>query len=73
MTVPLIILAVLSLVGGFVELPASIGNIHLFSNLVDNTLPAVVAKGEEHHELLFQVTFSYNCSVRNLSCLSNLL
>ena len=45
MTVPLIILAVLSLVGGFIELPASIGNIHLFSNLVDNTLPAVVTKG----------------------------
>ena len=55
MTVPLIILAVLSLFGGFVELPASIGNIHLFSNLVDNTLPAVVTKGEEHNELVFQV------------------
>ena len=55
MTVPLIILAVLSLVGGFVELPASIGNIHLFSNLVDNSLPAVVIKGEEHNESVFQV------------------
>jgi NADH-quinone oxidoreductase subunit L len=55
MTVPLIILAVLSLVGGFVELPASIGNIHLFSNLVDNTLPVVVAKGGENQEFLFQL------------------
>lgn len=55
MTVPLIILAVLSLVGGFVELPASIGNIHLFSNLVDNTLPVVVAKSGESQELLFQL------------------
>jgi NADH-quinone oxidoreductase subunit L len=54
MTIPLIILAVLSLIGGFVELPASIGNIHLFSNLVDTTLPAVVTKGEDHNELLFQ-------------------
>ena len=54
MTVPLIILSVLSLVGGFVELPESIGNIHLFSNLVDNTLPVIVTKGEEHNELLFQ-------------------
>jgi NADH-quinone oxidoreductase subunit L len=54
MTVPLIILAVLSVVGGFVELPASIGNIHLFSNLVDNTLPAIVTKGEDHKELVFQ-------------------
>jgi NADH-quinone oxidoreductase subunit L len=54
MTIPLIILAVLSLVGGFVELPGSIGNIHLFSNLVDNTLPVVVAKGSDNQELLFQ-------------------
>src|SRR5664280_2160582 len=55
MTVPLIILAVLSLVGGFVEMPSSIGNIHLFSNLVDNTLPAIVIKEKEHSELLFQI------------------
>ena len=55
MTVPLIILAVLSLVGGFVELPASIGNIHLFSNLVDNTLPVVIVKAGENQEILFQL------------------
>ena len=54
MTVPLIILAVLSLVGGFVELPASIGNIHLFSNLVDNTLPLAATKPGASGELLFQ-------------------
>jgi len=54
MTIPLIILAVLSLFGGFVELPASIGNIHLFSNLVDNTLPVTVTKSGEGNELLFQ-------------------
>ena len=54
MTVPLIILAVLSLVGGFVELPSSIGNIHLFSNLVDNTLPVIVTNSGEGRELLFQ-------------------
>ena len=54
MTVPLIILAVLSVIGGFVELPESIGNIHLFSNLVDNTLPAVVVKETSHSEILFQ-------------------
>jgi NADH-quinone oxidoreductase subunit L len=55
MTVPLIILSVLSLVGGFVELPSSMGNIHLFSNLVENTLPAIVTKEKEHSELLFQM------------------
>jgi NADH-quinone oxidoreductase subunit L len=54
MTVPLIILAVLSLFGGFIELPASIGNIHLFSNLVDNTLPVIVTKPGKGNELLFQ-------------------
>jgi len=54
MTIPLMILAALSLIGGFLELPASIGNIHLFSDLVNNTLPVVVTKGEDHNELLFQ-------------------
>ncbi len=53
MTIPLVILAALSLLGGFIELPSSIGNIHLFSNLVDNTLPAVVTKAGEHNEFLF--------------------
>ena len=55
MTVPLVILSVLSLIGGFIELPASFGNLHLFSKLVDNTLPEIVTKGEEHYELLFQM------------------
>jgi NADH-quinone oxidoreductase subunit L len=54
MTVPLIILAVLSVAGGFVELPRSIGNIHLFSNLIDNTLPEVRVKNIENQEFLFQ-------------------
>jgi NADH-quinone oxidoreductase subunit L len=54
MTIPLVILAVLSVIGGFVELPESIGEIHLFSNLVDNTLPAVVVKEAGHSEILFQ-------------------
>ena len=54
MTIPLIILAALSLFGGFIELPASIGDLHLFSNLVDNTLPVVVTKSGEGNEFLFQ-------------------
>jgi NADH-quinone oxidoreductase subunit L len=54
MTVPLIILSVLSLVGGFAQLPGSIGNVHLFSDLVGNTLPVIITEGEEHSELLFQ-------------------
>jgi len=58
MTVPLIILSVLSIFGGFIELPSSLGNFHLFSNLVDNTLPAIAAGNEEHSELLLQVVSS---------------
>ncbi|HEY5470536.1 MAG TPA: NADH-quinone oxidoreductase subunit L [Bacteroidales bacterium] len=55
MTIPLIILAVLSIVGGYIQLPASFGNIHLFSNLVDNTLPVITVKGNENLEFLFQI------------------
>jgi NADH-quinone oxidoreductase subunit L len=58
MTVPLIILAILSLFGGFVELPASLGNIHLFSNLVDNALPVTVTKSGDGLEFLFQAISS---------------
>jgi len=55
MTIPLIILAVFSVFGGFVQLPESIGNIHLFSSLVDNTLPAVVVNKTGHSEIVFQL------------------
>jgi NADH-quinone oxidoreductase subunit L len=55
MTVPLIILAVLSVIGGFIELPTSMGNFHLFSNLVNNTLPEVAIKNVEQLEWLFQL------------------
>jgi len=54
-TIPLIVLAVLSVIGGFVELPESIGNIHLFSRLVDYTLPRVVVKEAGNYELLLQL------------------
>jgi len=36
-----------------VEIPESIGNFHLFSNLVDNTLPSVVVRETGHSEILF--------------------
>jgi NADH-quinone oxidoreductase subunit L len=55
MTLPLIILAILSVTGGFVELPGTIGNIHLFSDLVDNTLPAIIVKEDGYSEILFQL------------------
>jgi len=58
MTIPLVILAVLSLIGGFIELPASLGNVHLFSNLVNQTLPPVALKNVESIEWLFQLLSS---------------
>lgn len=55
MTVPLIVLSVLSVIGGFIELPSSMGNLHLFSDLVNNALPKVVLGGHENLEWLFQL------------------
>jgi NADH-quinone oxidoreductase subunit L len=55
MTVPLIILSILSLTGGFVEIPSSIGNIHLFSKLVNYTLPVILTKPGGENELIFQI------------------
>ena len=55
MTIPLIVLAVLSVISGFIELPASMGSIHLFSILVNKVLPEVSLKNVENMEWLFQV------------------
>jgi len=41
-TIPLIILAVLSLVGGFIELPHTLGHLELFSDFLKPVLPSVV-------------------------------
>ena len=50
MTVPLVILAVLSLIGGFVEIPL----FHPFSTLIENSLPAVIVRNSGAIEFLFQ-------------------
>jgi NADH-quinone oxidoreductase subunit L len=56
MRIPLIILAFLSIAGGFVELPRTLGNRPLFSEFMQNVLPAVSpAHAEENTELAFQV------------------
>lgn len=41
MTIPLIILAILSLIGGFIELPHTLGHFELFSDFLKPTLPTV--------------------------------
>jgi NADH-quinone oxidoreductase subunit L len=56
MQIPLIILALLSIVGGFVELPRTLGDRPLFSEFMRNALPAVGSgHAETSTELAFQV------------------
>lgn len=55
MTLPLIILAFLSVAGGFLELPENIGPIHLFTGLFDGFLPPVSLAEEKGSELLMQI------------------
>lgn len=55
MTIPLIILAVLSVVGGFIELPHNFGHVALLSDLLSTSLPAVAVRpGAEAYEWLMQ-------------------
>lgn len=44
--IPLIVLAVLSLLGGFIDLPHNFGNFDLFSRFVTYTLPGIEIEGE---------------------------
>jgi NADH-quinone oxidoreductase subunit L len=44
-TLPLILLAILSLVGGFIELPHTLGHLQLFSDFLKPVLPTVVLHG----------------------------
>lgn len=55
MTIPLIVLAVLSVVGGFIELPHNMGHVTLFSDFLSPVLPTVeVRPGAESYEWLMQ-------------------
>lgn len=44
MTIPLVALSVLSIVGGFVDTPASLGNIHIFSGFLQTALPTAAER-----------------------------
>ena len=54
MTTPLIILAILSLVAGFIEWPHNLVHLTLFSDLVQQVLPATVIKAGVPPEIIFQ-------------------
>jgi NADH-quinone oxidoreductase subunit L len=57
MIIPLVILAVLSLIGGFIELPHTLGHLTLLSDVLKPVLPAVVLReGVESSEWIIQLT-----------------
>jgi NADH-quinone oxidoreductase subunit L len=56
MMVPLVILAVLSIVGGFIELPKTLGNIPLFSNFLRPVFGSeIVTNPAAHDEIILQI------------------
>ncbi|HEY9008709.1 MAG TPA: NADH-quinone oxidoreductase subunit L [Ohtaekwangia sp.] len=56
MTVPLMILAVLSLTGGFIELPHTLGHVTIFSDILSPLLPAApLREGVESTEWTLQL------------------
>lgn len=44
MKVPVVVLSVLSIVGGFVNIPAALGNVPAFTNMLHSALPEVVER-----------------------------
>jgi NADH-quinone oxidoreductase subunit L len=63
-TIPLIVLAVLSLVGGFIDLPHNMGHLTLFSDHLAGVLPAVELRpGVESDEWLMQGIASALCLI----------
>jgi NADH-quinone oxidoreductase subunit L len=59
MAIPLVILAILSIIGGFVELPETLGNLPLFSKFMRNVFPgASVEYAGAGTELMLQIIAS---------------
>jgi NADH-quinone oxidoreductase subunit L len=52
---PLIVLAILTTIGGFIQLPENLGNIKLFSSFIENTLPHTILKNVGYNEWIFQI------------------
>ncbi len=64
MKTPLVILGTLSVIGGFIELPHSMGHFTLFSDMLSHVLPAAVTGQETGNtELIFQVITAVTCLV----------
>lgn len=58
MVLPLIVLALLSIVGGFVELPETLGNLPLFSSFMSGVFPASSEHAAGTMEQLLQIVAS---------------
>jgi len=57
MNIPLVVLAILSLIGGFIELPHTFGHVTLMTDLLHSVLPsAILREGAESSEILIQLT-----------------
>ena len=54
-TIPLVFLAVLSIVGGLIEMPHNLSHIAYFTDLLSGILPHTVLKSDLPSELLFQL------------------
>jgi len=54
--IPLVALAVLSIVGGFVETPASLGHVALFSGFVETALPAAAEAESGAGEIVLELS-----------------
>lgn len=64
MTIPLIILAILSLVGGFIELPHNMGHVTLFSDFLSPVLPSVETRpGVDEYEWIMQGIAAILCVI----------
>ncbi len=62
--IPLIVLAFLSLFGGFIELPHTLGHVELFSGFVDPALPSIIMKpGVASDEWIVQLSAALLCLV----------
>jgi NADH-quinone oxidoreductase subunit L len=53
--IPLVVLAVFSILAGFLELPETLGNSPVFSNFMLNTLPPLLARANPGAEALLQI------------------
>jgi len=59
MIVPLVVLAILSIIGGFVEIPDTLGNLPLFSRFMQSVFPEQFAqRAAAGTELMFQIVAS---------------